>query len=121
MGLKKVKFLLDENIPIKLKQVFINHGIQCTTIKDKGWLGIKNGDLSKKVQQENIILVTRDKDFTFLWDRHKIQVIYLTIEPANLKSIQPRVIELLANWKYDLSRPFLLIVQIDMIRFWQEK
>ncbi|MHA1428534.1 MAG: DUF5615 family PIN-like protein [Candidatus Helarchaeota archaeon] len=121
MGLNKVKFLLDENIPIKLKQVFRDRGIQCTTIKNKGWLGIKNGELSKKLQQENIILVTRDKDFTFLWKKHKIQVIYLTIEPTTLKSIQPIVIELLADWKYDLSRPFLLIVQIDMIRFWQEK
>jgi predicted nuclease of predicted toxin-antitoxin system len=121
MGLKKVKFLLDENIPIKLKQVFIDRGIQCTTIKDEGWLGIKNGELSNKLLQGNIILVTRDKDFTFFWKKHKIQVIYLTIEPANLKSIQPSVIELLTDWKYDLSRPFLLIVQIDMIRFWQEK
>lgn len=121
MGLKKVKFLLDENVPKKLNRVFIDAGIQCTTIKEEGWLGIKNGELSIKLQQKNLVLVTRDKDFTFLWKKHKIQVIYLAIEPASLKFIHPRVIELLADWKYDLSRPFLLMVQTNLIRFWQEK
>jgi len=79
--LKQVKFLLDENIPINLKHIFLDHGISCSTVKEKGWLGTKNGVLSKKAKQNNLILVTRDKDFTFLWKKYELHVIYLAIEP----------------------------------------
>lgn len=119
MVLKKVKFLLDENVPIKLKRVFIDRGIHCVTIKEKGWLGVKNSKLSEQVKQNNLIIITRDKDFMFLWKKFKIQVIYLAIEPAILDFIQPRIIDLLDDWKYDLSKHFLLILQKDTIRFWQ--
>ncbi len=119
MVLKKVKFLLDENVPVKLKQIFTDREIQCATIKELNWLGIKNGELSKNVKQDTLILITRDKDFTFLWKKFKIQVIYLAIEPATLDFIQPRLIDLLDDWNYDLSKHFLLILQKDTIRFWQ--
>ena len=75
MVLKKVKFLLDENVPVKLKYVFTDRKIHCVTIKEEGWLGIKNGELSNKLKHHHFILVTRDKDFTFLWEKYKIQVI----------------------------------------------
>lgn len=119
MVLKKVKFLLDENVPVKLKRVFFDRGIHCVTIKEEGWLGIKNSELSKKVKQNNLILVTHDKDFTFLWKKHKLQVIYLAIEPAIFDYIEPRLINLLDDWNYDLSKYFLLMLQKDTIRFWQ--
>ncbi|MHA1266506.1 MAG: DUF5615 family PIN-like protein [Candidatus Helarchaeota archaeon] len=66
MGLKQAKFLLDGNVPIKIKQVFNVRGLYCVTAKEKGYLGVTNGELSKKIQQNDLILVTRDKDFTFL-------------------------------------------------------
>jgi predicted nuclease of predicted toxin-antitoxin system len=119
MVLKKAKFLLDENVPLQLKKVFDDQGYFCTTVPAEGWSGIKNGELSKTVKNNNFLLVTRDKDFTFLWKKHKIQVIYLAIEPAIIDFIQPRLIDLIIKWNYDLSRPFLLILQKDAIRFWQ--
>ncbi len=119
MALKKVKFLLDENVPLKLRKTFTNREIQCLTIKEMGWLGIKNSELASKVQKDKFILGSRDKDFTFLWKKFKIQVIYLLIEPATLKFIQPRISELLDNWEFDLSKPSLLILQQDIMRYWQ--
>jgi predicted nuclease of predicted toxin-antitoxin system len=113
-----VKFLLDENVPVKLKYVFTDRKIHCVTIKEEGWLGIKNGELSNKLKHHHFILVTRDKDFTFLWEKYKIQVIYLAIEPATLDFIQPKLKDLLDNWNYDISMPFLLMLQKDSIRFW---
>jgi len=39
-----MKFLLDESLPRKLKNDFgIEH--QVFTVREKGWLGKKNGDL----------------------------------------------------------------------------
>ena len=43
MVLKKVNFILGENVPVKLKQVFTDHGVTCITVKEKGWIGLKNG------------------------------------------------------------------------------
>jgi len=99
--------------------VFNERGISCITIEEKGWLGIKNGELSLKVNEKDYILLTRDKDFTFLWQEFQIKVIYSAIEPAILEFIKSKVIFLLDNWEYDISRPFLLILQKDTIRFWK--
>lgn len=82
-------------------------------------MGVKNGELSLKVKQNNLILVTRDKDFTFLWKKYRIQVVYLAIEPAIIDFIHPRLTDLLDDWKYDLSKHFLLMLQNETIRFWQ--
>ena len=54
MPLKKVKFLLDENIPIKLKPLFASLGLSCATIRDLGWLGIRNGELSVLIPEMGI-------------------------------------------------------------------
>lgn len=117
MALKKVKFLLDENVPFSLKQVFEDQDLFCSTVQMEGWGGIKSGALSEKVKFDNFVLVTRDKDFTFLWQKYKIRVIYIAIEPAITDFIRPRLIDLLSEWTYDLSKHFLLILQKDTIRF----
>ncbi len=106
-------------MPVKLKQVFTDRGITCITAKEKGWLGLKNGQLPIKVRENRFVLVTHDKDFTVLWKKYKIQVVYLAIEPAILEFIQPRVVDLLDNWKFDLFKPFLLMLQTETIRIWQ--
>ncbi|TET29093.1 MAG: hypothetical protein E3J70_07880 [Candidatus Heimdallarchaeota archaeon] len=119
MALKKAKFLLDENIPLSLKKVFEDQDLFCSTVQAEGWAGIKNGELTEKVKNNNFVLVTRDKDFTFLWQKHKIKVIYIAIEPAIADFIKPRLVDLLTEWTYDLSKHFLLILQKDTIRFWR--
>jgi predicted nuclease of predicted toxin-antitoxin system len=87
MVLRKVKFLINENVPVKLKRIFFDRGIYCVALREEGWLGIKNGELSNKIRQNNLILVTRDKDFTYLWKKYKVSVIYLAIEPSILDCI----------------------------------
>ncbi|MHA1356321.1 MAG: DUF5615 family PIN-like protein [Candidatus Heimdallarchaeota archaeon] len=118
MALKEAKFLLDENIPIKLKGIFSSLNLTCVTVRDMKLFGVRNGKLSEKVKKESYILVTRDKDFTFLWKKYQIQVIHIAIEPPLLSSFILPVENLLSNWDYDLSKPFLLILQKDDIRFW---
>lgn len=119
MALKKAKFLLDENVPIKLKQLFTSLDLSSVAVRDLKWFGIRNGKLSEKTKKESYILVTRDKDFTFLWDKYQIRVIHIAIEPPLLSSFLEPLERLLINWQYDLSMPFLLILQKDSIRFRQ--
>lgn len=40
-----MKLLLDENLPKRLKNHFPQHEIY--TVRDKGWNGVKNGELLK--------------------------------------------------------------------------
>ena len=116
-----IKFLLDENVPIKLKQTIINIGFNCNTIQEKGWSGFKDKDISIEIQNLDVIFITRDKDFKFLWQKYNLKVIYLAIEPAIFEFIQPRVENLVSNWDYHMTHPFLIILQKKSIRIWQKK
>lgn len=119
MVLKKAKFLLDENIPIKLKQLFTSLELSCATVRDLKWFGIRNGDLALNVKKGSYILVTRDRDFAFLWEKFSIQVIYLAIEPPLISSFIQPLENLLHNWNYNLSTPFLITLTKDSIRLRQ--
>ncbi|GGF11769.1 DUF5615 family PIN-like protein [Hymenobacter cavernae] len=53
--------LLDENLPKRLKLDFPNHEI--FTVRDKGWNGIKNGELLKRMLADGFdALLTFDKN-----------------------------------------------------------
>jgi predicted nuclease of predicted toxin-antitoxin system len=56
-----MKLLLDENLPKRLKEDFTNHEIY--SIRDKGWNGVKNGELLKlMIAEEFDALLTFDKN-----------------------------------------------------------
>jgi predicted nuclease of predicted toxin-antitoxin system len=102
------KFLLDENVPRKVKNLLISLGVPNTfTVQDLGWQGLKNGELSTKVKESNFVLITFDKDFTFLWEKYNISVIYIRILPSKYETIRPSIVKLFKNWNYDIH-PFLL-------------
>ncbi len=116
---KKAKFLLDENLDVKLAKALTALGLSCSTLKSKGWTGIRNSDLSQEVKQNDFVLITADKDFTFLWDKYQIRVIYISIHPLILSVIEPKLVNLFKSWNYDLTKPFLIILQEDLIRIRQ--
>lgn len=55
-----MKLLLDENLPKRLKLDFTEHEIY--TVRDKGWNGIKNGQLLK-------LLIENQFDALFTFDK----------------------------------------------------
>ena len=56
-----MRLLLDENLPKRLKSDFLEHEI--FTVRDKGWNGIKNGDLLKLLIENDFhALLTFDKN-----------------------------------------------------------
>ena len=116
MNLEKLQFLIDENVPVGILKIFKKFNLDCVSIQNLGWSGYKDTEIAQKIANTSRILITRDKDFHFLWERYKLRVVHLMIEPAVLKYITPAVKDLLKHWQYDPSYPFLLIVQNDMIR-----
>lgn len=59
-----MKLLLDENLPKKLKHRF-PAPFNVITVHEMEWGGIKNGDLLKRMNSENLkVLISIDKNFS---------------------------------------------------------
>ena len=86
MNLTNLQFLIDENVPFGLIKLFRNNNITCTSVQKLGWNGYKDIEIAEKLSDTTQILITRDKDFQFLWENYKLRVIHLMIEPATLKA-----------------------------------
>ena len=71
-----MKILLDESLPRKLKNDFgINHEVW--TVRDKGWLSKKNGELLKLMITNGFeLFVTADQNLQY---QQKIEKLPLTI------------------------------------------
>lgn len=78
-----MKLLLDENLPKKLKLDFPDHEIY--TVTDKGWNGIKNGELLKLLIQENFdALLTFDKNLQYQQNFNKYTIrVFVFSAPIN--------------------------------------
>ncbi|MHA1449795.1 MAG: DUF5615 family PIN-like protein [Candidatus Hodarchaeales archaeon] len=119
MLLKQKLFLLDENVSYRVKPLFTKLNLQCTTVQQQGWGGAKNREISIKIQGLRAILITRDRDFTFLWKKYSLQVIYIAIEPPVAEVITNELERLLIDWKLDLISSFLIVLQKDYARIWK--
>lgn len=116
-----IKFLLDENIPYKIWKFIKDLGFECSVIQELGWNGFKDKDIAKNIQDKELIFITRDKDFTFIWKKYNLRVIYIAIEPAIVEAIRPQLEYLFKNWKYNVNNPFLIMLQNNQIRYWDKK
>lgn len=68
--------LLDENLPKRLKLDFPEHEI--FTVRDKGWNGIKNGELLRLLLENNFdALLTFDKNYDIIKILRNIQLQFL--------------------------------------------
>jgi predicted nuclease of predicted toxin-antitoxin system len=64
-----MKVLLDENLPVKLKNGF-SSAIEVYTVYDLKWNSLKNGELLKSINENNFdALITSDKNIIF---QHKL-------------------------------------------------
>ena len=96
-----MKLLLDENPPKKLKLDFSEHEIY--TVTDKGWNGVKNGDLLKLLVQENFdTLTTFDKNLQHQQNFKKYTIkVFVLSAPINtyqeLSKLTPRIKEYIKN------------------------
>jgi hypothetical protein len=70
--------LLDENLPKRLKEVFPEHSV--FTVRDKGWNGIKNGELLKLMMADKFdALLTFDRNMRFQQNFKKFSIPVLVL------------------------------------------
>lgn len=96
-----MKLLLDENLPKRLKNHFVDHEIY--TIHDRFWSGKTNGELLRLMLDENFdVLITFDKNLQFQqnFQKYTLTVFVLNAEDNRydtLKSLIPKIHEFLAG------------------------
>jgi len=57
--------LLDENIPRKLQWRLKERGLEVVTVPDRGWAGVRNGELLSRAEGEFDALLTMDQGIEY--------------------------------------------------------
>ncbi len=84
-----MRLLLDENLPKSLKQDFPEHEIY--TVREKQWNGIKNGELLKRLIDNNFdALLTYDKNLQYQqnFSKYTITVFVLSAKINQYKEMK---------------------------------
>lgn len=97
-----MKILLDENIPVRIKENFPND-YEVLTARDLNWNGKKNGVLLGLCVNSGFdLLITLDKNLQFQQNlnKFKIKIILLKVKNNRFKTIKdiiPKVLTILEN------------------------
>jgi predicted nuclease of predicted toxin-antitoxin system len=106
--------LLDENLPKRLKSDFPNH--QVFTVWEKGWNGIKNGELLQLMIANNFdALLTFDKNLQFQQNflKYPIAVFVMITENNTYQKLKPLTLVINDILRGSLLRPGPIIISID--------
>ena len=109
-----MRLLLDENLPKRLKHDFQEHEIY--TVRDKGWNGIKNGELLKLLIENNFnALLTFDKNLQHQQNFTKYTMTVFVLS-ASINSYE-ELTKLTAKVKAHLSKELLpmgaIVITLD--------
>lgn len=106
-----MKVLLDENLPVRLKKDF-GSTHQVFTVRDMGWLGIKNGVLMKLIESNGFeILVTTDSNLQFQQNISNLSfaIVVLSVVINKYQNLQPLVEQLLCILKNTLVEKVIIV------------
>lgn len=99
-----MQILIDECLPKKLKQELVGHSV--FTVQEKGWSGMKNGELLNEAENEFDVWVTADQNVESQQNLNRFDIaVVVLVAPQNklevlvplmpqlhdgLKNIQPK-------------------------------
>lgn len=97
-----MKILLDESLPRKLKNDFgVDHDV--STIRDKGWLGKKNGELLRLMTDDGFeIFVTVDRNLQYQQNLERFSITVFVLcaidnRRETLQKLIPKLFDKLAE------------------------
>lgn len=99
-----MKILLDENIDVRFKNLFDTTVHQVFTVKDMDWLGIKNGELLKLLEENHFdVLIAVDKNLPY---QQNIKMLPVFMIILNVKrNVLARISLLYPNILESISKP----------------
>jgi len=97
-----MKILIDEQLPTKLKYIFLYKDYEVFTVRDMKWLGTKNGQLIELMTTNGFhVLLTNDKN---LYYQQKISALKVCIVNINSKTNRyDHVVEIIDKIKSKLQ------------------
>lgn len=106
-----MKLLLDENLPKKLKYRFPDC-FEVKTVPEMKWGGIKNGELLRKLSEENLsVLISMDKNFSHQQNlaKYSICLIILNTNDNRYETLLKFMSKLLMTLKDDLEDGLVIL------------
>jgi len=112
-----LNFLLDENVPISVKDIIHDLGFNVFTLHDFNKLGIQNGEVAKLALKEKAIIITLDSDFLKLNKnlQKKSRIIYIKIHPRDPKKVRDLLHNGLKKYISELNTPCKIVITEDDI------
>jgi hypothetical protein len=80
-----MKILLDECVPWPMHKLLPDH--ECTTAQQRGWGGIKNGDLLRQAEKEFELFITSDQNIRYQQNLAGRQIAILELSTNKLRAI----------------------------------
>ena len=86
--------LIDECLPKKLKRELTGHTV--FTVQEKGWAGMKNGELLRRAENEFNVWVTADQNIEYQQNLKPFEIaVVVLVAPRNeLETLLPLIPEL---------------------------
>ena len=112
-----MNFLLDENVPLSIKQTINKLGHVVITLHDLNMLGIHNGQVVELALNKNAIIVTLDSDFLQLKKdlQKESRIIYIQIHPRDPNKIRKLFEDNFSSIISKLNTPCKIIISKDKI------
>lgn len=80
-----MKILLDECVPWPMRKLLAGH--ECSTAQQRGWGGIKNGDLLRRAEGEFDLFITSDQNIRYQQNLAGRQIAILELSTNDLRRI----------------------------------
>jgi predicted nuclease of predicted toxin-antitoxin system len=92
----RVRILLDESLPRTLTRHF--SGVIVETVFDRGWSGVKNGELLRRAAASFDVFLTADQNLQYQQNlkNHQIRVVILAAVTNRVPDLLPLLDEALA-------------------------
>ncbi len=81
-----MKILLDECVPWPMHRFLTGH--ECTTAQQRGWGGIKNGELIRQAEGEFDLIITTDQNIRYQQNLANRRLPILQLSTNDLRRIQ---------------------------------
>jgi predicted nuclease of predicted toxin-antitoxin system len=81
-----MKILLDECVPWPMHKFLAGH--ECSTAQQRGWGGIKNGDLLRLAEKDFNLFITSDQNIRYQQNLAGRQIAILELSTNDLRRIQ---------------------------------
>ncbi len=84
-----MKILLDECVPWPIQDLLTSH--DCTSAQQRGWGGIKNGELLRRAAGEFDLFITSDQNIGYQQNQAQAQIAILELSSNDFRQLRTAI------------------------------